>query len=142
MSCHSQGRPMNSTVSPPFNESNSLRIRPVDGMRETKRASSPSNQHARTVLMRLPPVRLSVERGQTGGIFTLPICGHTPMPPFRGSNAFQERLFVVTMFSYSLSSLRVPCGRPNTFSRFVGSRLVAQPLIAVVRFCWALVKAS
>lgn len=118
------------------------RIRPVDGMRETKRASSPSNQQARTVLMRLPPVRLSVERGQTGGIFTLPICGHTPMPPFRGSSAFQERLFVVAMFSYSLSSLRVPCGRPNTFSRFVGSRLVAQPLIAVVRFCWALVKAS
>lgn len=54
----------------------------------------------------------------------------------RGSNAFQERLFVVAMFFYSLSSLRVPCGRPNTFSRFVGSRLVAQPLIAVVRFCW------
>lgn len=93
-------------------------------------------------LMRLPPVRLSVERGQTGGIFTLPICGHTPMPPFRGSSAFQERLFVVAMFFYSLSSLRVPCGRPNTFSRFVGPRLVAQPLIAVVRFCWALVKAS
>ena len=58
---------MNSTVSPPFNESNSLRIRPVDGMRETKRASSPSNQQARTVLMRLPPGEIKLERGQTGG---------------------------------------------------------------------------
>ncbi len=75
-----------------------------------------------TVLMRLPPVRLSVERGQTGGIFTLPICGHTPMPPFRGSSAFQERLFVVAMFFYSLSSLRVPWWLGRTLSPGLSDR--------------------